>query len=135
MATVVGVDRSYVKQGKDPETALRLSDRPNLEWIRLLVEGYGAIATGQKRQISVRGDRLLVHAKADEVAEHLLPVVLAAVDRANERYATIVDAGSEREAVPLEGDEGGAIASAFDALDAAIVSPRARATSDRRRER
>jgi hypothetical protein len=120
MPTIVGVDRSYVKQGKDPETALRLSDRPNLEWIRLVVDGYGTSATGQKRQISVRGDRLLVHAKADEVAEDLLPTVLAAVDRANERYAAIVDEGSDRRAVPLEGEEGAAIARAFDALDAEI---------------
>lgn len=120
MPTVVGADRSYVKQGKDPETALRLSDRPNLEWIRLVIDGYGTSAPSPKRQISVRGDRLLVHAKADEVAEHLLPAVLAAVVRANERYAAIVDEGSHRQAVPLEGEEGAAIARAFDALDAAI---------------
>jgi hypothetical protein len=124
MPTVVGVDRSFVKQGKDPETALRLSDRPNLEWIRLVVDGYDANATTEKRQISVSGDRLLVHAKANEVAERLLPAVLAAVDHANERYAVIVEDGSERQAVPLEGEEGAAIASAFDALDAAIAGDR-----------
>ena len=122
MPTVVGVDRSYVKQGKDPETALRLSDRPNLEWIRLVVDGYDPSATAGKRQISVSGDRLLVHAKAGEVAERLLPAVLSAVDRANERYAAMLETTSERQAVPLEGEEGAAIASAFDALDAAISS-------------
>lgn len=120
MPTVVGADRSYVKQGKDPETALRLNEQPNAEWIRFVIDSYGTIATDRKRQISVSGDRLLVHAKADEVAEHLLPTVMAAVDRANERYAAFVDARSERPAVALEGEQGAAIASAFDAIDAAI---------------
>jgi hypothetical protein len=120
MPTVVGVDRSYVNQGKDPETALRLSERPNLDWIRLLIDSYRAIASDGKRQISVSGDRLMVHAQAAEVAEHLLPTVLAAVDRANERYAALAEERSERPAVPLEGEHGAAIASAFDAIDAGI---------------
>jgi hypothetical protein len=121
MPTVVGVDRSYVNQGKDPETALRLSERPNLDWIRLLIDSYGAVASDGKRQVSVSGDRLMVHAQAAEVAEHLLPTVLAAVDRANERYAALEEEErSERPAVPLEGEHGAAIASAFDAIDAAI---------------
>jgi hypothetical protein len=118
--TVVGVDRSYVKQGKDPETALRLSERPDLTWIRLVVDSYGTIATERRRQLSVSGDRLLVHAKADEVAEHLLPDVLAAVDRANERSTASADQAADRPAVSLEGEEGAAIASAFDAIDAAL---------------
>ncbi len=124
MPTVVGVDRSYVKQGKDPETALRLSERPNLDWIRLLIDSYGSIASDGKRQISVSGDRLMVHAQAAEVAEHLLPTVLAALDRANERYAALEEERSERPAVPLEGEHGAAIASAFDAIDAAIRQAR-----------
>jgi hypothetical protein len=121
MPTVIGVDRSYVKQGKDPETALRLSDRPSLEWIRLVVDGFEATTNDRKRQLSVSGDRLLVHAKADEVATHLLPAVLAAVDRANERYAAFVSERFERRAAPLEGEEGAAVARAFDAIDAAIA--------------
>jgi hypothetical protein len=120
MPTVVGVDRSYVNQGKDPETALRLSERPNLAWIRLLIDSYGAVASDGRRQVSVSGDRLMVHAQAAEVAEHLLPTVLAAVDRANERYAAFEEERSERPAVPLEGEHGAAIARAFDAIDAAI---------------
>jgi hypothetical protein len=75
MPTVVGADRSYVKQGKDPETALRLSEPPTLDWIRLVIDSYGSIASDGRRQISVSSDRLLVHAKAEEVAEHLLPTV------------------------------------------------------------
>jgi hypothetical protein len=62
----------------------------------------------------------MVHAQAAEVAEHLLPTVLAAVDRANERYAAFEEERSERPAVPLEGEHGAAIARAFDAIDAAI---------------
>jgi len=120
MPTVVGADRSYVNQGKDPETALLLSERPNADWIRLLVGSYGSIATDRKRQISVSGDRLLVHAQAAEVAEHLLPPVMAAVSRANERYAALAQERSERPAVPLDGEHGAAIASAFDAIDDAI---------------
>jgi hypothetical protein len=121
MPTVVGVDRSYVKQGKDPETALRLSDPPDLQWIRLVIDSYDAIATGRRRQLSVSGDRLQVHAQADEVAGHLLPDVLAAVDRANERYAALLDERSARRPAPLEGDEGAAISAAFDAIDAALT--------------
>lgn len=121
MPTIVGADRSYVNQGKDPETALLLSERPNLDWIRLVIDTFGTIAMGRNRQISVSGDRLLVHAQADEVAEHLLPTVAAAVDRANERYAALVDGRSDRPAVALEGEQGKAIASAFDAIDAAIA--------------
>jgi hypothetical protein len=121
MPTVVGADRSYVDQGKDPETALLLSERPNLDWIRLVIDSYGSIASDGKRQISVSGDRLLVHAQAAEVAEHLLPTVLTAVDRANERYAALVQERSDRPAVALEGDHGEEIASAFDTIDAAIA--------------
>jgi len=62
-----------------------------------------------------------VHAQADEVAEHLLPTVVAAVGRANERYAALVRERSDRPAVALEGEKGQAIASAFDAIDAAIA--------------
>jgi hypothetical protein len=121
MPTVVGADRSYVNQGKDPETALLLSERPNADWIRLVIDSYGSIASDGRRQISVSGDRLMVHAQAAEVAEHLLPTVLAAVDRANERYAALEDERSERPAVTLEGEHGAAISSAFDAIDAAIA--------------
>jgi hypothetical protein len=121
MPTVVGADRSYVNQGKDPETALLLSERPNLDWIRLVIDSYGTIADDRKRQISVSGDRLLVHAQAAEVAEHLLPTVVAAVDRANERYAALVQERSDRPAVALEGVHGEEIASAFHTIDVAIA--------------
>jgi hypothetical protein len=121
MPTVVGADRSYVKQGKDPETALRLSEPPTLDWIRLVIDSYGSIASDGRRQISVSSDRLLVHAKAEEVAEHLLPTVLAAVDRANERYSAYVEERSGRPAAALEGEGGAAIGSAFDAIDATIA--------------
>ncbi len=120
MPTVVGADRSYVNQGKDPETALRLSERPNADWIRLVVDSYSSIATDRRRQISVSGDRLFVHAKADEVAGYLIPPVLAAVDRANERYAALVDELSDRPPVPLDGEHGAEIAEAMAAIDAAI---------------
>jgi hypothetical protein len=119
--TVTGVDRSYVRQGKDPETALRLSDRPNADWIRLLIDAYASIASDGRRQVTVSGDRLFVHAKADEVAGTLLPTVLAAVGRANDRYPAFVDERADRAPVDLAGDEGRAIASAFDAIDAAIA--------------
>ena len=121
MPRVLGADRSYVNQGKDPETALLLSERPNLDWIRLVIDSYGTIAMDRNRQISVSGDRLLVHAQAGEVAEHLLPTVVAAVDRANERYAALVQERFDRPAMALEGEQGQAIASAFDAIDAAIA--------------
>ena len=117
---LVGADRSYVNQGKDPETALRLSERPNADWIRLLIESYGAIVTTRKRQISVTGDRLIVHAKVEEVAELLVPGVQAAVDRANERYADLVAGAEDRVARPLDGERGESIATAFDAIDEAI---------------
>lgn len=117
---LVGADRSYVNQGKDPETALLLSDRPNADWIRLLIESYGTIATTAKRQISVTGDRLIVHAQVEEVAEHLLPPVEEAVDRANERYAAFLSDHEDRAAEPLEGERGESIATAFDAIDDAI---------------
>jgi hypothetical protein len=119
--TVLGVDRSYVKQGKDPETGLRLSERPDLQWIRFVIDSYGEIATGRRRQLSVSGDRLQVHAQADEVAEHLLPDVLAAVERANERYGAFLDERAARRPAPLQGEHGAAIAQAFDAIDDAIA--------------
>ena len=121
MPTVVGADRSYVKQGKDPQTALRLSERPNADWIRLVIDSYSEIAIDRRRQISVSGDRLFVHAKVDEVAEYLLPPVLTAVDRANERYAGLVHELAERPPVSLDGEEGAAIQGAMDAIDAAIA--------------
>ena len=120
MPTVVGADRSYVNQGKDPETALRLSERPNADWIRLVIDSYSEIAIDRRRQISVSGDRLLVHAKVDEVAEHLLPPILTAVDRANERYTELVHERTERPPVSLDGEEGAAIRGAMDAIDATI---------------
>lgn len=124
MPIVVGADRSYVKQTKDPQTALRLSQRPNADWIRLLILCYSGSATGRRRQISVSGDRLFVHAKIDEVAEHLIPAVLTAVDEANRRYADQVEGSSERPQIDIGGDRGAAIERAMDAIDAAIARAR-----------
>ena len=121
--TIVSADRGYDKQGKDPETALRLNDRPSADWIRLLIQSYATIATRRNRQISVSGDRLIIHAKIEEVAEHLLPPLEAAVDLANRGYATLNEGRPSRTALG-EGGAGTSISSAFDAIDDAIASRR-----------
>jgi hypothetical protein len=117
--TILGADRGYVKQGKDPETALRLSDRPNADWIGFLIESFGSDPVARRRQVSVSGDRLMIHAKVEEVAADLLPQVEAAVERANEGYAELMHERSEPMR-PDAGDPDPSISEAFDAIDRAL---------------
>ena len=109
MPTVVGADRSYVKQGKDPETALRLSERPNADWIRLVVDSYCRSRPTGTTDLGL--GRPAIRARQGRRGRRLpAPPVLAAVDRANDRYVALVDERSETPAVALEGEEGAAIA-------------------------